>query len=55
MAVSRDRKAVTFRAPEDLVDELDDYIIQLKASGELDRDVSRSDFLRKLVEKELED
>lgn len=43
-------KNVSFNADEELVDDLDDIIVQKKAAGELDRDISRSDILRELLE-----
>ncbi len=43
-------KNVSFNADEDLVEDFDEIIFQKKAAGELDRDTSRSDILRDLLE-----
>ena len=49
---------VTFRADPDKIDRLDDLLILAKAKGQIDRDVTRSDLLRRCVDdliEELED
>ena len=43
-------KNVTFRAPEELIERLDEAVFRAKVDGEIDRDTSRSDVLRELVE-----
>lgn len=55
MAVSKEEdrepyKNVTFRAPESLIERLDEAVFRAKVDGEIDRDASRSDVLRELVE-----
>lgn len=47
-------KNVSFNADEDLVEDFDEIIFQKKAAGELDRDTSRSDVLRDLLEEYVE-
>ena len=41
---------ITFRAAREQIDRLDELIIQAKARGDLDRDVTRSDLLRERVD-----
>ena len=41
---------VTFRADREQIDRLDELILQAKARGDLDRDVTRSDLLRDRVD-----
>jgi len=58
MAVAEDNedmKNVTFRAPENLVEEFDDAVWKAQVDGRLDRDDNRSSALRKLMEKFVED
>jgi len=43
-------KNVTFRAPEPLIERLDEAIFRAKVDNEISRDTSRSDVLRGLVE-----
>jgi len=43
-------KNVTFRAPEELIERLDEAVFRAKVDGEISRDTSRSDVLRELVE-----
>uniref|UniRef100_A0A7D5GKB2 Ribbon-helix-helix protein CopG domain-containing protein n=2 Tax=Natrinema halophilum TaxID=1699371 RepID=A0A7D5GKB2_9EURY len=42
-------KTVSIYAPEDLVDDFDDKVWQMKADGEIDRDASRSEVIRHLM------
>lgn len=48
--MSEDMKTVSIYAPEDLVEDFDDKVWQMKAEGEIDRDASRSEVLRHLME-----
>lgn len=41
--------------PDDVLDKFDDLIIQKKAKGELDRDVSRSEIIAQLMEEWIEE
>lgn len=43
-------EGVTIYANEDLIEEIDDTIWELKQEGEIDRDASRSEVLRSLME-----
>jgi hypothetical protein len=54
MAASEQTK-ITFRVDPNKVDRLDDLIIQLKARGVLDRDLSRSELLRQCMDKTIEE
>ena len=48
--MSEDMKTVSIYAPEDLVEEFDDKVWEMKADGEIDRDASRSEVIRHLME-----
>jgi len=50
-----EEKRVTFRIESGTIDKLDDLIILNKAKGNLDRETSRSDLLRKCVEEKIEE
>ena len=44
----------SFQIDEQLLDDFDEIIFQKKARGELDRDTSRSEVIRRLVEEYVE-
>lgn len=48
--MSEDMKTVSIYAPEDLVDDFDDKVWEMKSGGEIDRDASRSEVIRHLME-----
>jgi hypothetical protein len=52
---ANEEKRVTFRIESDTIERLDDLIIQNKAKGNLDREVSRSDILRQCVEDKIDE
>lgn len=47
--MSEDMKTVSIYAPEDLVEEFDDKVWEMKADGKIDRDASRSEVIRQLM------
>jgi len=48
-------KTVTFRWDEEKVDKLDDKIIEMKYEGDADKDYSRSDYIKEILEQEMDD
>lgn len=48
--MSEDMKTVSIYAPEDLVEQFDDKVWEMKADGKIDRDASRSEVVRHLME-----
>jgi endo-1,4-beta-mannosidase len=46
---------VTFRWEKEKIDELDDKILEMKYEGDLDRDTTRSDIIKEVMENWLEE
>ena len=44
---------ITFRADHEKIERLDDLILQWKAGGDLERDVTRSDLLRGKIDEKM--
>ena len=47
-------KTVTFRWDEEKVEKLDDKIIEMKYEGEADNDYTRSDYIKELLNEEID-
>jgi hypothetical protein len=55
MGTTTTKETITFKAPEGFKDRIDDEIWNRKVEGNLDRDTSRSEFIRMTLESEISD
>lgn len=53
--MSNGKRNVTFRMSKEAIEEFDDVIWELKTEGEISRDASRSDVIRKLIKEWMAD